>query len=229
MAILEKLGMIPDEALAGLELEQDPLFHKIPEAKLPYYVQASLKRGREAASACQGEDIRSLCKREGLRYEVTERSGTFHNVSFRAQIDFAAVPPEIIIYSASLQSMRQAYRDAFESGEAAPEPEGEQDQAELDRLVDIHLAHEFYHYLEFRSGRFTNEELEPVEVFRLGSLYTKRASVVKTSEIAAHAFCKELLGLPVLPNLLDYVYLMRAGELASGQLEVRLRKWECKL
>lgn len=226
MAILERLGALTDEALAGLELEQDPLFHKIPEEKLPYYVQASLKRGREAASDCRGEDIRSLCKREGLRYEVTEQSGTFHNVSFRAQIDFAGTPPEIIIYSASLKSMQQAYRDAFGNVEAAPEPGDGQDKAELEHLVDIHLAHEFYHYLEFKSGRFTNEELEPVEVFRLGSLYTKRASVVKTSEIAAHVFCKELLGLPVLPNLLDYVYLIRAGELDSGQLEARLRKWE---
>ncbi|KKO54336.1 hypothetical protein XI25_09015 [Paenibacillus sp. DMB20] len=217
MSFPEKIGRITDEAMACAELEQDLLFHKIPKEKLPYYVSASLDRGRKAASAFQGQGIRALCRTEGLRYEVTDRTGTFHNLSFRAQIDFAKDKPEIIIYSASLRGMKQAYLDTFGS---TP------DKGEMDRLVDIHLAHEFYHYLEFKSGRFTNEELEPVEVFRLGSLYTKRSGVAKTSEIAAHAFCKELLRLPCLPNLIDYVYLIGRGELSEQQFESRLREWQ---
>lgn len=217
-ALRRKFERIPDEAMACAELEQDLLFPKIPKGKLPYYVNASLDRGRKAASAFRGQDIRTLCRTEGLRYEVTDRTGTFHNVSFRAQIDFAGDKPEIIIYSASLAGMKQAYADIF--GSAADEGR------EQDHLVDIHLAHEFYHYLEFKSGRFTNEELEPVEVFRLGSLYAKRSGVAKTSEIAAHAFCKELLRLPCLPNLLDYVYLIGRGELSEQQFESRLQQWQ---
>lgn len=216
MTVRERLGSLSDEIMACAELEQDPLFHKIPKEKIPYYVNTSLARGREAAAPYIGTDIRELCGAEGLRYEITDRSGTFHNVSFRAQIDFAKKTPEIIVYSASLTGMKGAYQEMVGSA-----PEG----TELDRLIDIHLAHEFYHYLEYKSGKFTNEELEPIEVFRVGNLFAKRSSVVKTSEIAAHAFCKEMIGLPCLPNVLDYVYLIQHKTLSVEQIEERINNW----
>ncbi|SMF89771.1 hypothetical protein SAMN05661091_4770 [Paenibacillus uliginis N3/975] len=210
-------GILSDEIMACAELEQDPLFHKIPKDKIPYYVSTSLARGREAAAPYIGRDIRELCQAEGLRYEITNRSGTFHNVSFRAQIDFAKKTPEIIVYSASLAGMRQAYQEVV-----GTDAEG----TELDRLIDIHLAHEFYHYLEYKTGKFTNEELEPIEVFRLGQFFVKRSSVVKTSEIAAHAFCKEVMGLPCLPNVLDYVYLIQSNTLSEEQFGQQVISWK---
>ena len=214
--VRERIRSLSDETMACAELEQDPLFHKIPEEKIPYYVYTSLARGKEAAAPYIGKNIRKLCGAEGLRYEITDRSGTFHNVSFRAQIDFAKKIPEIIVYSASLKGMMGAYQEVVGSA-----LEGN----ELDRLIDIHLAHEFYHYLEYKSGKFTNEELEPIEVFRVGKWFAKRSSVVKTSEIAAHAFCKEVIGLPCLPNVLDYVYLIQNKTLSVEQIEERINNW----
>ncbi|WP_106768656.1 hypothetical protein [Paenibacillus faecalis] len=217
MTVRDLRSTFSDEVMACAELEQDPLFHKIPKSKIPYYVSASLAKGREAAAPYMGKNIRELCQAEGVRYEITNRSGTFHNVSFRAQIDFTKNPPEIIIFSASLAGMGPAYREV-----TGAEEEG----TELDRLIDIHLAHEFYHYLEYKSGKFTNEELEPIEVFRLGTFFVKRSTVVKTSEIAAHAFCKEILGLPCLPNVLDYVYLIRSNQLSQKQFEQQVISWK---
>lgn len=217
IAAREEVQSVSDETMACAELEQDPLFHKIPAEQIPYYVSTSLARGRETAFSYIGRDIRELCQEEGLHYEITSRSGTFHKVQFRAQIDFAKNPPEIIVYAESLAGMKQSYQEVVGS-----DAEG----TELDRLIDIHLAHEFYHYLEYKSGKFTNEELEPIEVFRLGRWMTKRSSVVKTSEIAAHAFCKELMGLPCLPNVLDYVYLMQNKTLSKAQFTAQVNRWK---
>ncbi|MFL1677020.1 hypothetical protein [Paenibacillus dendritiformis] len=213
-----------DELLACAELEQDPLFHKIPKDRIAYYVSMSLERGRETAAAYKGKgkSIRELCQMEGLQYEVTNQSGTFHNVSFRAQIDFAKNPPAIIIYASSLRDMRQAYRTVMGNG-------CEEQGQELNRLIDIHLAHEFFHYTEYRAGQFTNETLEPIEVFKLGSWYTKRSSIVKCSEIAAHAFCKTMLGLPCLPNALDYAFLVQTGAMEAGELRRRAENWKMML
>lgn len=217
IATREGIQSLLDETMACAELEQDPLFHKIPAEQIPYYISRSLAKGREAAAVYIGRDIRELCQEEGLRYDITSRSGTFHKVQFRAQIDFAKNPPEIIVYAESLAGMKRSYQEVV-----GTVVEG----TELDRLIDIHLAHEFYHYLEYKSGKFTNEELEPIEVFRLGRWLTKRSSVVKTSEIAAHAFCKELMGLPCLPNVLDYVYLMQNKELSEAQFAAQVERWK---
>jgi len=198
---------LSDKVLGCMELRQDPLFHKIPEEKIPYYVHESLEAGRLAATVYKGQGIRAMCREAGLRYEITEASGKFHNVSFRAQIDFSKTPPEIILYSSSLKGMQSVCQEIL--GELSSS-----NDTDLDLLVDIHLAHEFYHWLEYREQVFTNERLEAIEVFKLGP-WTRRSSVVQCCEIAAHAFCKELLGLPYLPNLLDYAYLIEEKQLPA--------------
>jgi hypothetical protein len=214
VSIREVIDVLSDEMLACAEIEQDPLFHRIPKEQIPYYVRSSLDMGRQMAAGYMGTSVRSLCQREGLKHEITSKSGKFHNVSFRAQIDFAKDPPEIMIYSSSLSEMQQALETVM----------GHQESPDLDRLIDIHLAHEFYHYLEYKSGRFTNELLEPIDVLKLG-FYTKRSSVVKCSEIAAHAFCKEIMGLPYLPNLLDYVYLIENKTMSIEQFRHSMQEW----
>ncbi|MCM3342040.1 hypothetical protein M3650_26300 [Paenibacillus sp. MER TA 81-3] len=213
------LSGLSDEVLGCMELRQDPLFHKIPPERIPYYVHESLQAGRVAAATYKGLGIRGMCRDAGLRYEITESSVQFHNVSFRAQIDFSKKPPEIILYTSSLKGMRTVCQEILgerSSGSAA----------DLDLLVDIHLAHEFYHWLEYREQIFTNEKLERIEVFKLGP-YSRKSSVVQCCEIAAHAFCKELLGLPCLPNLLDYAYLIGEQQLATGDFMVQIET--CKL
>ncbi|MDQ0089816.1 hypothetical protein J2T12_003229 [Paenibacillus anaericanus] len=215
MSIQEVINSLSDEMLACAELEQDPLFHKIPRDKIPYYVKESLDKGRQIGAAFAGNSVRALCQREGLKYEITGKSGKFHQVSFRAQIDFAKAPPEITVYSASLSEMQQALEALM----------GHHESPDMEQLIDIHLAHEFYHYLEYKSGRFTNELLEPIDVLKLG-FYTKRSSVVKCSEIAAHAFCKEITGLPYLPNLLDYVYLIENKTMSIEQFKHKMQDWK---
>lgn len=203
------LSGLSDEVLGCMELRQDPLFHKIPPAKIRYYVHESLQAGRLAAAKYKGLGIRAMCRDAGLRYEITEASGIFHNVSFRAQIDFAKTPPEIMLYASSLKGMQTVCQELL--GERC-----DTGKNELDFLVDIHLAHEFYHWLEYRDQVFTNEKLDRIEVFKLGP-FTKKSSVVQCCEIAAHAFCKDLLALPCLPNLLDYAYLIRERKLSADE------------
>ncbi|MBJ9989816.1 hypothetical protein [Paenibacillus sp. S28] len=221
---VQHLGLT-DEVLAHAELTKDPLYRKIPQDRLAYYVDRSLQRGREAAQACRGMSIRELYRREGLRYEITDRSGTFHQLSLRAQIDFNQTPPEVVVYAASLRGMADAYRAVMSPGEQAQRSSTPQDD-ELERLVDIHLAHEFFHYVEYRAAQFTNDMLEPVEVFRLGRRLVKRSSVVQCSEIAAHAFCKEMMGLPFLPNVLDYAFLIQTGSLSEEDFYREVEAWK---
>lgn len=212
--ITSLLSGLSDEILGCMELMQDPLFHKIPQTKIPYYVQESLRAGRHAAAPYKSSSIRRMCREAGLHYEVSDASSTYHNVSFRAQIDFAKKPPEMILYASSLKGMQKVCKDIL--GEITGSAE-----ADMERLIDIHLAHEFYHWLEYRDGAFTNEQLERIDVFKIGP-YTKRSTVVQCSEIAAHAFCKELLGLPCLPNLLDYAYLIGGQKLQPEAFEQQL-------
>lgn len=185
------LSGLSDEVMGCMELRQDPLFHKIPPAKIPYYVHESLQAGRLAAAKYKGLGIRDMCRDAGLRYEITEASGTFHNVSFRAQIDFAKTPPEMMLYASSLKGMQTVCQELL--GERCGTYE-----TELDLLVDIHLAHEFYHWLEYRDQAFTNEKLERIEVFKLGP-FTKKSAWCSAARSPRMLFARICLRSPACP------------------------------
>ena len=72
----------------------------------------------------------------------------------------------------------------------------------LAQLEEAVLLHELFHLLEEQT-RSTTEQLERVETMQfLG--FKRTAAVRQTREIAAHAFVKERMQLPFLPNYWDY-------------------------
>jgi hypothetical protein len=92
----------------------------------------------------------------------------------------------------------------------------------------LHLAHEYFHYLEFTSGQSVSERLESVETFRLFGL-SRKAKINKCSEVAAHAFAKTSLGLPWLPNGYDYIYLVETGKMKEELFEEKAMLMEAML
>ncbi|WP_334075387.1 MULTISPECIES: hypothetical protein [Paenibacillus] len=214
---IRSLGL-NDEVLAFAELERDPVFHKIEPGKYGYYLSRSLEMGREAAARLKGQPIRQLLDQAGVRFNLAASAGAGNGafkVALRAQLDWSGKVPEITVYRESMHQLQAAA--AASDGALGP--------VTFERIVDIHLAHEYYHLLEYRSGRFTNELLEPVECLKLGP-FRRMATILQTSEIAAHAFCKELLGLPYLPSLLDNIYLVQTDRMKMEQFVENVNKWK---
>lgn len=219
LRLLELSGLgLDDEILALAELERDPVFRKLDASRYSYYLGHSLTAGRQAAQPLQGQDIRMLLKEAGIEFRVADAAGAGPmKVALRAQLDWSRKVPHITVYRESLRQLQDA---AKTNGALGP--------VDFERIVDIHLAHEYYHWLEYRSGQFTNELLEPVECFKIGP-FRRKATVLQTSEIAAHTFCKELLGLPYLPSLLDHMYLIQTGEIKIEQFAENVKKWKAIL
>ncbi|OWA34282.1 hypothetical protein B9G55_18355 [Saccharibacillus sp. O16] len=189
-----------DLMLAHMELRRDPMFRRIPEQSRLYYAQRSLEAGREAASETSRWTIGELLEQAGIQVRIEGSSGGMWGTALRAQIDWTGKVPYITVY-------RESMRQLAEAASVYPELFGE---LTIEQAADIHLAHEYYHWLEYTSGTFTADRLLPVEI-RFGPL-RRKASVRQCGEIAAHAFAKELLGLAHLPSLLDVCYLLHQGQ-----------------
>jgi hypothetical protein len=58
--------------------------------------------------------------------------------------------------------------------------------------------------------------------------FTRKARIQRCSEIAAHAFAKELLGLKELPNVYDYIYLVNSGKMKKDYFAGMLKEKEAK-
>lgn len=248
--------MISDEVLAMFELSNDLLFGKIPESRYRYYVEESLRLGREAAGRVKaggesgGEsggarDIYDLYKEAGINIIYQENSGKSCGVSFRAQSEYGKDgSAEVLIYKQSIALL------AEHSGEMAGEERNTRDGlgaapgAEADTRIDaemalqVHLAHEYFHYLEEHSSEIKDERtmayygngyvsdyLEPVELTRIFGK-KRKAGILRCSEIAAHAFAKELTGLKILPNFYDYMYLIAEHGVRSEDFIRCMKEYE---
>lgn len=75
----------------------------------------------------------------------------------------------------------------------------------LEWLKNLHIAHEFYHFLEFSQDQRTGELLKPVE--RKGMFRTQKVCLQSVSEIAAHSFAKEYMGADINPKYFDCLYI----------------------
>lgn len=191
-----------DRILALCELSNDLLFQKIPKSRLSYYVDASLNAGRETAKRFAGQNIRQLYEERRIGIQVRNGGKKGYGVVLRGQAVMAREGCSVELYKDSLDALAQhsAYGGQSLTQEAAR---------------DTHLAHEFFHILEYMEGRSLSEELEPIVRFSFLGLSFK-SRINRCDEIAAHAFAKEFLGLPYLPNFYDYLYLTGTGAMTQS-------------
>lgn len=200
-----------DEVLALCELSNDLVYEKIPEDKLRYYIGESLKAGREAALPLEGRDILELYRENRIRIHYQDRSPGKFGVLLRGSAEMDEKECGVTLYRASIAEL---------AGHAKSEGEPLLD---YDGALRIHLAHEFYHFQEYRQGSVISARLDPVVTLRIGR-YARTAHVRRCEEIAAHAFAKELLGLPVLPNYYDYLYLIDTGAMTKADFDKMLER-----
>lgn len=170
-----------DRFLAYLELRKDTFFHKIPTEKIRYYIDGALAYGKQLAVTVDFVDSSELCDRLGVTV-IKEITGKTETV--RGTLELVKNKKTIRMYQ---QSLRQVARDH---------------NITLAQLEEAVLLHELFHLLEEQT-RSTTEQLERVETMQfLG--FKRTAAVRQTREIAAHAFVKERMQLPFLPNYWDY-------------------------
>jgi hypothetical protein len=183
-----------NRVLAWLDLRNDAVFNKIPAEKYGYYLNNALAAGAEAAQEFAGQSVRDLYQQHHIDIQYEKGDGLFFTVQFRAQFEFSEQKNirRVTLYQPSLESLQRS------SGLA------------LDKIIDIHLAHEFFHFLEYSRRKPVGESLDKVCNVAIGPL-RRYSTVAATSEIAAHRFCQLLNELDYYPTYYDFLWLVESG------------------
>jgi hypothetical protein len=196
-----------DRALALCELSNDLLFHKIPPGRIAYYTDGSLREGFAAAEGLEGADMMGLCRERGITVSKRPAGKAAFGVALRGTAVMGPKECSIEIYEDSVRAMAALCGLEYSLAEA------------------VHLAHEFFHYLEHKSGAPVPDRLEKIVALRFLGL-ERKAGITRASEAAAHAFAKAVLGLPVLPNYYDYMYLIASGKMSQEFFDNKLKDME---
>lgn len=223
--------MISDDVLAMCELMNDLLYQKIPESRYGYYVNQSLSIGYQTAEIMKAKfgenkvsDMEDIYRKFQIKVEFLEKSSRNCGVSFRAQSEYGKDgSAKVLIYMESIELL--ASKSQYDL------PEKSYEGISREQALNVHLAHEFFHFLEYKSSvkrcgniveiydkGYVSDYLEPVPLVSFMG-WKRKGSILRCSEIAAHAFAKEILGLPILPNFYDYVYLMNVKRMSPEDFQ----------
>lgn len=194
-----------ERVLALCELSNDLLFHKIPRQELSHYVDSSLVAGAEAASLFAGQDIAALYKSHNIGITYSDSGKRSYGVMLRGQVTMSKTECSVEVYRESIE-------------ELARHSQWEGTELTYEQALQAHLAHEFFHFWEYQNDRSVAEELPGITALSFLGLHRK-AQINRCSEVAAHKFAKELLHLPYLPNLYDYLYLMNTKKMERAAFE----------
>lgn len=205
------------EVMALAELKQDNLYLKIPTRQRKYYIDESIKIGIQVAESIKekhkNKSIEALCQLYNIRINIIGNKQISKYLNLRAE--YLNYNNQINIYQSSMEKMMQQFA-----------------QINVDltyqEILEIHLAHEFFHFLEFNMIGITSDHLQPIKMKRL-LLKNSNASVLKTREIAAHTFCLKYLNLKIHPKFLDYLFLLSNGEINEIQLSSYLEKLQLEI
>ena len=203
--------LFSDEALAVMELQRDLLFHRIPKENIRQYVEIPIAVGRENAEKLHNRPISELCEEKQIKIRLSDGAQGMAGMTFRASITYSGNGAELTLF-------KNAIDDLMINANVYLLPE---DRFTSQSARDMLIAHELFHFLEFSDIGDTANRTEKVEIQKL---FGRRrfANIMRCGEVGAHAFAKELLGLPFFPNLTDYLYLVATGKWSEQKLVERL-------
>lgn len=175
-------------------MRQDPTYHRLTPQQRSFYIRKALLVGGEVAKKFEfsaGVRVVAVAERSGCRVRRVDDGNVPSGILLRA--DYKPREAEIVVYRRSVEQMRPVLTNLVLSEDWT-----------LERVEDIHVAHELFHHVEVTDIGPVNLRLPKVVTFRFGPII-RRVSVRRTREIAAHKFTKDLLALPFLPNVADWI------------------------
>lgn len=192
------------------ELSEDAVFHKLPKDKIKEYIDGAAAIAKRKAEVFKRGNIKSLiefCEYKGVTVNIIDANYEVMKIKYRADIYYDK--KQINIIKPSILEMYNSL-GKFKTF-------GEDFGLTTEKIIDIHIAHELYHLIEHMEKEETGSLLPKVTTFKIGR-YERKAEVIKTSEVAAHIFCMEVLNLPYHPRLLDFLYLLVSKQTTEMQL-----------
>lgn len=207
------------EECMDLLLMQDPAAAKIQEDSFRYYTESSIRMGKEAANAfltsCGAqpghigmETWARLCAETcGVRVQyVKENSDRGFGLEIAANTVFEQGTCTVVLNEDLISEKYECTKEIPEIGESG-----------VDQMLSLHLAHEYFHCLEYLKNGRVYRLLKPAR--KAGFLGIRECRIRAASEIAAHTFANEVMKPAVPPPVIDYLTMLRRGELSPEVLE----------
>nr|WP_314638984.1 hypothetical protein [uncultured Olsenella sp.] len=207
-AARELLGA-SDELCAALEFLKDPLAPQLSDEEERACVRDALEAGHVAARQWAGKDLLGTLAEHGFLLRQMEAGVV--DITTRNRMQARLVCQQD---GGTLDLFMPQLRHKSEVLTALCGDDMPKDT--LSWLIDLHVAHEFFHFLEHREERSVSMRMRPVRIRSLLRVRNRRLS--SPSEVAAHTFAYDMAGGPVRPTASDYLVLLADGAMTGTEV-----------
>lgn len=175
------------EIFSYLLLKSDRYFNRLSSNQMELVLAQSIQIGKNEAKFFEGKSLREELSINHVKIQIRDDA---HPVGIFSQIQIDPKKSEIQIFLGEMEKKRQAYIGITGM------------EVTMDQMIEIHLAHEFYHYIEMTQNKRTEDLVEKIEIS--GWRRVKQRRLLTSSEIAAHSFAMEYCNWEYHPLLMDY-------------------------
>lgn len=198
---------LTDEAWSFLELKEDSLFAFLKQEEYAVHVCGAMNDGKKKAA--------------GLTMnQITHRMG-----QCRIQVKIVKGKNPIQVHSQTLWNKGTLKVELFETviEEIVSLLDKKGISMTWQEIRDLHLAHEYYHCMEYLQERQISCSLPPV-CYRTIGIIKRQGYLNRTREIAAHMFAKEVCACPFHPKYLDVLLWEEQDKEFTRQYDEECRK-----
>lgn len=202
----EELGFMTDEAWSFMELKEDPLFAFLKPEEYATYICGAMRDGKSHAAGLTMEQIKQSMEQ------------------FKIQIEIVTGKNPIQVHSQTLWNQKTLEVELFETVilDIVDLLDNKGIFMTRQEIMDVHLAHEYYHCMEYLQDRQISRRLAPV-CYRTMGIIRRKGYLNRTREIAAHMFAKEVCDFPFHPKYLDVLLWEKQDESFARQYEEECR------
>jgi hypothetical protein len=182
------------QSMCKIMIDMDSTGNRIPVEDRSRLISMALAAGGDWAAELRNQypvgDIEFVARELGIRVEVSDQPAQPGAILVRAE--YYAQPPRIVLFRHSIRTLQDLMESSGVTGLLPPE-----------LIIPIHVAHEIFHYIEdLKKDSLSKRYL--VTTFRLGPLRL-RSKVRVLTEMGAHAFAQQWLGLNWFPSVIDLI------------------------
>lgn len=186
-----------DEKIGILQLQNDPLYDKIPGMLCSDIVKCTLKIGEYVADFFRKRGLNDpiqILKFFNIKI-IFKEEGKFVEGKFFFS-EYMRNPPTIIIYLKPIKTLYTIMKGNHL-----------QDMINIRTIIQVFLAHEIFHHIEM-DNLCEPRKIFRIVIFKLGN-FKITSYISSVSEIAAYQFAKSLLNLKFPPAILSLLISLK--------------------
>lgn len=199
-----------------LELEQDKYFQLIEPKEYEKYIDDSCSIGENLASKYKECELKNILEQNRIEVRYIQKTSKYECYRYKlyAQISCKVTGSIIEVY---IQNIYKKAETARKYGIVISN----------DWMLQLHLAHELYHFIEFTQSAKTGEKLKKIQKkkwFRKSEI-----PLEATSEIAAHRFAECIMDSPVCAKVFDYLEILEEKIITEKEFQNKIVDADQKL